>query len=62
MYHEKAELKFIFKIMPASLAVVIVWILLVRLINEYRHCYEDSSKEKLSSVLSPILKAWTVYS
>ena len=57
MYNERAELKLIFKIMPASLAVVIVWILLVILMNEYRHCYEDSSKEKLSSVLSLILKA-----
>ena len=55
MYHAKAELKFIFKIMPAALAVVIFWTLLVRLMNENRHCFEDSSKEKLSSALSLIL-------
>ena len=55
MYHAKAELKFIFKIMPAALAVVIVWTLLVRLMKENRHSLEDSSKEKLSSALSLIL-------
>ena len=55
MHHAKAELKFSFKIMPAALAVVIVWILLVRLTNENRHCFEDSWKEKLSSALPLIL-------
>ena len=55
MYHAKAEFEFIFKIIPAAFAAVIVWTLLVRLMNENWHCFEDSWKEKLSSALSLIL-------